>query len=334
VSLAGLTPEDSGRVFLDTLRALGATIPSVSICVIFNGTAGGHRAERFRRWIDARRPPGCLLQPTLQPGAAVSLAAQAVRNGCSTLVAAGGDGTLNEVVNGLLSVPGAADSVRLGILPLGTVNVFAHETGIPQDLDAAWHTITSGHPTPVWLPSIQLASEPPRFFLQMAGAGLDASAVEQVNLGLKKSAGAAAYVLSAIKAHKNGVAPLQCAIRSHTHSNPDPPTQTCLAIVGNGRFYGGSLTLFPHASPFTGQLQVVTFARMSWLTLAGCTLAALCRRLHRAPGVRLHLADTVSFTANTRIPIQVDGDLAGILPAQITARAARLLLLTPRKFGV
>ncbi len=98
-------------------------------CVIFNPSARGEKAEVFCSKI-ASLYPNCVVRRTAAQGQARSLAAQAVREGFSTVVAAGGDGTANEVVNGIGDVPGGFGSARLGILPLGTVNVFARELGL------------------------------------------------------------------------------------------------------------------------------------------------------------------------------------------------------------
>ena len=99
-------------------------------CVIFNPVARGDKARHFRAHLDAVGHAATLLQ-TSGPGDATRLAAQAVREGFDTIVAAGGDGTLNEVVNGMASEPRGLDGARLGLLPLGTVNVFARELEIP-----------------------------------------------------------------------------------------------------------------------------------------------------------------------------------------------------------
>ena len=106
-------------------------------CVIFNPTARGEKAKRFRRHLDAFGSQ-CALKLTAAMGDARRLAAEAVVEGCGTVVAAGGDGTLNEVLNGIGDVPNGFDQARLAVLPLGTVNVFARELGIPTRLDRAW----------------------------------------------------------------------------------------------------------------------------------------------------------------------------------------------------
>src|ERR1051326_8744116 len=111
-------------------------------CVIFNPTARGEKAKRFRRHLDEIGKE-VALKMTAAPDDARRLSAEAVREGFDTIVAAGGDGTVNEVLNGMGDAEGFK-ATRLGVLPLGTVNVFAQELGISSKLEAAWETIRKG----------------------------------------------------------------------------------------------------------------------------------------------------------------------------------------------
>src|SRR5438132_12828017 len=128
------------------------------ICVIFNPTARGERAKRFRRHLDAIGAE-CALKPTTAPGGGRALAGEAVREGFEVIVAAGGDGTLNEVLNGMGDAPNGFEQARLGVLPLGTVNVFARELGIPIKLESAWETICRGHESRIDLPTVQYSAQ-------------------------------------------------------------------------------------------------------------------------------------------------------------------------------
>src|SRR6266480_3952128 len=121
------------------------------ICVIFNPAARGEKALRFRAHLN-RLSHQCTLKPTTAVGSGQTLAAEAVREGFETVVAAGGDGTLNEVLNGIGDEPDGYARVRLGVLPLGTVNVFAREIGMPLDLRRAWKVIRRGRESVIDLP--------------------------------------------------------------------------------------------------------------------------------------------------------------------------------------
>ena len=152
-------------------------------CVIFNPVARGEKAKRFGKYLE-RIASECALKPTTGPGNARALAAEAVRDGFVTIVAAGGDGTLNEVLNGLGDVPGGLDAARLGVLPLGTVNVFAKEHGVPSNLVAAWEVIRRSREQRIDLGQAEWMDHTRpqrRYFAQLGGVGLDARAVELVD---------------------------------------------------------------------------------------------------------------------------------------------------------
>src|SRR5688572_33036227 len=151
-------------------------------CVIFNPAARGDKARQFRQYL--AQLGNCQFKPTTGTGAARTLAAEAVRNGIETIVAAGGDGTLNEVLNGIGDVPGGFEKTRLAVMPLGTINVFALETGIPPAPEAAWAIIENGNEVLIDVAesTFQTRDGPQtRYFVQMAGAGLDARAIELVD---------------------------------------------------------------------------------------------------------------------------------------------------------
>jgi len=163
--------------------------------VIFNPTARGEKARRFRRHLDEIGAE-CALKQTTFAGGARPLAAEAIHEGFELVVAAGGDGTLNEVLNGIGDVPGGFERICLGVLPLGTVNVFAKELGLPSDLHRAWRTLRQGREDQIDLPQVTCAMNgvnEHRYFAQLAGAGLDARAIELVDWQLKKKLGPLAY---------------------------------------------------------------------------------------------------------------------------------------------
>src|SRR3989442_3147737 len=112
----------------------------MKICVIFNPAARGEKAQRFREHL-AMLSTQCVLKPTYAAGAGRALAAEAVREGFEIIVAAGGDGTVNEVLNGIGDEPEGFSRACLGVLPLGTINVFARELNLPSQFTPAWDVI-------------------------------------------------------------------------------------------------------------------------------------------------------------------------------------------------
>ena len=125
--------------------------------MIFNPAARGEKARRFRKHLDAIGTESTLKQTTAT-GDARRLAAEAVREGFEIVVAAGGDGTLNEVLNGMGDAPEGFERARLGVLPLGTVNVFARELALPTRLDLAWEIVRRGPELRIDLPSVEFSA--------------------------------------------------------------------------------------------------------------------------------------------------------------------------------
>ena len=292
--------------------------------IVFNPTARGDQARRFREALEALAP-GAELFPTPGPDSAAELAAGAARRGVEILIAAGGDGTVSEVADGLASVPGALDAVRLGIIPLGTINVFARELGIPRHLDRAWQVIQDERELRVDLPRVELRDRDAprrRHFVQLAGCGLDSRAIAAVDWKWKKRVGPLAYVAAVLGAMQ-GVQP-RVSVRAGGRS-----VEGELVLVGNGRFYGGEVAVFPHASLRDGRLDVRVFPRVTFLTLCRFGLAWLRRRpLGRSVAAHLQGA-CLELASPAPVPVEVDGDNVGHLPATFTVPRERLRVLVP-----
>ena len=320
VQPAGRCPVTFG---LDLPLALGKKWP-VRTCVIFNPTAKGDKARRFRQHLD-ELARSSLLKLTRGPGDARPLAAEAVREGFEVVVAAGGDGTVNEVVNGIADCPDGLLRARLGVLPLGTVNVFARELGIPQQFGPAWEVIRRGRKTSIDLPRVEFGKDAGatcRRFVQMAGAGLDARAIELVRWPVKKWMGPLAYVLAGLQALAE--APARITAAAHGRS-----VTGGLVLLGNGRFYGGSYRVFPNADLRDGRLEVCVFPRINWFTLLRCGPVLLgARRLPESVVTRFQ-SDSLALSSPAPAPFEVDGDLAGHLPARFGFEPLPLQVLVP-----
>lgn len=293
-------------------------------CVIFNPAAKGQKAERFRRCLDAIAAE-CALKRTTAPGDARTLAAEAIRGGFETIFAAGGDGTLNEVLNGFADVPGGFARARLGVLPLGTVNVFARELGLPTQPDAAWQVLRRAGETQIDLPCVEHGPPNERkrhYFAQMAGAGLDARAIELVSWSHKKKIGPLAYVVAGLKALAEKPARITVASASQSALGQ-------MVLIGNGRLYGGSFRMFPGADARDGLLDVCIFPRANWLTLIRCALPLLlAKRLPEGAVVRFR-SESFALTSESPAPFEIDGELAGHLPATFSVKRAGLRVLVP-----
>jgi YegS/Rv2252/BmrU family lipid kinase len=247
-------------------------------CVIFNPVARGEKARRFRAQL-GELSPHCVLKATAGPGGGRPLAAEAVRDGCETVVAAGGDGTLNEVLNGIGDVADGFAKTRLALLPLGTVNVFAKELGVPANLHRAWEVVLAGRTRCLDVASVDfmLKGKPARrYFVQMAGAGMDARAVELVEWKQKKRLGVLAYIIAALRAIHGHLPSITVTVGDKTATGQ-------LVLLGNGRFYGGRYVVFPKADPADGILEVTVFPRVNWGTVLRCGWKALTGR--RSPSL-------------------------------------------------
>ncbi len=296
----------------------------VRACVIFNPAAKGGKARQFRRHLDTLGPD-CALKPTTAPGAARTLAAEAAREGFEIIVAAGGDGTVNEVLNGMGGDPANFSRVRLGVLPLGTINVFARDLGLPLDWRRAWGTIRKGRVSVIDLPEVEFTvngASQRRYFVQLAGAGLDARAVELVNWNLKKTIGFFAYVVAALKAMRVRQSP----ITTEGVLNPATGEQV---LIGNGRLYGGPFVIFPEAKLSDGLLDVCVFPRATWGTLFACVWGLVTGRLHKAGGAHHFQAESFVLTSPTRTPLELDGEQVGELPARFSVQRQALRVIVP-----
>lgn len=292
--------------------------------MIFNPAAKGEKARRFRRHLDEISTQSTL-KLTTGPNDARRLAEEAVKEGFVNIVAAGGDGTVNEVLNGIGDAPDGFKRARLGVLPLGTVNVFARELGIPAKPEPAWRIILSGQEACIDLPSVSYGSNGSarkRYFVQMAGAGLDARAVELVAWQMKKRLGVLAYILAGLRALASAPANITAAGGAHRATGG-------LVLIGNGKLYGGSFRVFPKADLRDGLLEICVFPRVNWLTLARCGPRLLMRGDLPASATTVFQTESLSLTSVGRVPFELDGELVGDLPATFTVARSLLRVIVP-----
>jgi diacylglycerol kinase (ATP) len=294
------------------------------LCVIFNPAAKGEKAKRFRRHLDTIGVD-CALKPTTRPGGGRELALEALCEGYETIVAAGGDGTMNEVLNGIGDAPDGFARVRLAVLPLGTANVFARELRVPIHLRRAWDVIRRGRERKIDLPQAEFSANGKierRYFAQLAGAGVDARAVELVDWATKKKTGYGAYIVAGLKAV--GETKPEISV-----TGPNCLTSGEQVVVGNGRLYGGPFLLFPQATLGDGLLDVCVIPRANWAAVAACAVGVVTGTLSRRAGMRHFQAESFSLTAPKRTPLELDGELVGDLPAKFGISPEKLRVIVP-----
>jgi diacylglycerol kinase (ATP) len=260
---------------------------------------------------------------TTAPGDARRLAAEAVAEGFEVIAAAGGDGTINEVLNGIGDAPDGFDRARLGVLPLGTVNVFARELKIPLKLERAWEVLRRGRELKIDLPRVEFSLNGIRktqFFAQLAGAGFDARAIELVDLSVKKKIGPLAYIVAGLKALREKKVKITAHARGQNFTGE-------LILIGNGKFYGGSFGVFPAADLRNGRLEVCIFPRVNWPTLFRCAPGFLTRQKLPENAVRRFSAASFELSGEPAAAFELDGERVGNLPATFSIEREKLRVI-------
>ena len=274
------------------------------------------------------------LRETGGPGDAAALAREAAREslkgaGDDLLVVAGGDGTINEAVNGLVVAggPGAGSALPLAIIPLGTANVLAHEIGLATRREAVAGAIATGPVRRISLGRARAAGAPTRCFILMAGVGFDAHVVEGVDLGLKRRIGKGAYVWESLRQIVGFDFPdyrITLDGRTVTASS---------AIIANARSYAGPFVAAPEASLASPGFQVLLFRRGGALAVARSALALFRNALHRLPEVTLLEGRRIRIEGPAGDPVQGDGDTLTRLPVEIETLPDALDLVVPGASG-
>lgn len=259
--------------------------------VIMNPSAHSERAKESLATI-RRLASGADLQFTSGPDDARRFAADAAKAGARIVVACGGDGTVSEVANGL-----AGSSTTLGVMPLGTMNVFAKELDLPSDLDAAWRVIESGVTREIDLPTANGAH-----FIQLAGVGLDAQVVKETSWASKKRLGPLSYIFSAAQIASRRPPILRV-------ETDDEIREGSFVLVGNGRYYGAKLVLFPHARPDDGRLDVLIFKNLGYLDIARYIGGVLIGHHTDMADVEYFQTSELSVTCESPVPVELDGEL-------------------------
>lgn len=293
-------------------------------CVIFNPAARGNKARHFRRYLD-EIAAHCALKATSGPGDARRLAAEAVRDGFELIVAAGGDGTVNETLNGLGDAPNGFARARLGVLPLGTINVFARELGIPGKVERAWDVLRRGNEMKIDLPWAEFSANGTtrkQYFVQLAGGGLDARAIELVSWSLKKKIGPLAYVMAGMQALGEQKPTITVQTNGKTAEGE-------LVLIGNGRYYGGSFDIFPAAKYASGTFEVCVLPRMTWKTLIHCGPHLLLRGKLPESAVQRLQGARLTLVTPAKAAFELDGEWVGNLPATFGLEPQALRVAVP-----
>src|SRR5262245_53492026 len=282
-------------------------------CVNMNPAARSERARRWEKWLRARCSEAFFCA-TVWAGDAQSRAREAVAEGYERIVAAGGDGTIHEVANGL-----AGSSAALGLMPMGTMNVFANELGLPaNDLGRCWDIICRGRTREIDLPTAN-----GRHFVQLAGVGLDAQVVKETSRALKRNFGPLSYLISAAQ-----IAARQPP-RLLIESEDAVAKEGSFVLVGNGRLYGGPFPFFKNAVLNDGLLDVVVFKELGYLEIIKYLQRVLFSSEIRLPEIEYFQTRRLRVASDEEVPVEIDGELVDRCPVEFGIHERKLRVLAP-----
>lgn len=295
---------------------------STRFLIVRNPAAGHARQQHIESIVSALNAQGaaCVdLYETSGPGDAVSAVAARASH-YDVVVAAGGDGTVNEVLNGLRE----HSQTTLGIIPCGTTNVLATELGLPSSTPKIAAVLGAGHTRTIYPGT---ANE--RRFGMMVGIGYDAWVVDGVEPALKKKIGKLAYVLSMFRELRHfGSRRYQLQLDGENY-------EACSAVLTLGRHYAGSYILAREACLEEAEMDVVlvqTARPMAFLLMLLVLPLGLASRLPfmKTVKARQALIRMISPAAGAPEKLQADGDIAGTLPTTITVATTPMRVLAPR----
>jgi diacylglycerol kinase (ATP) len=294
------------------------------LLVVFNPTAGRRRQGRLAATLRHLESAGCdlALRETTARGDAERFAreAAALTNGAAAdlFVVAGGDGTINEAVNGLIAARNGVPLPALAVVPLGTANVLAQEIGLSTAPAAIARDIAAGLPR-----AIHIGSANGRCFTMMAGVGFDAHVVAGVSPALKRRLGKLAYVLESLRQlFRFGFPRYRVTIDGSVHD-------AASVIVAKGHFYGGRFVCAPEARLEAPEFQVCLFERGGRWNAIRYALALALGRLPRLGDYRIVSGRSVVIEGPPGDPVQGDGDIIARLPVCIELVSQPLRVVVP-----
>jgi diacylglycerol kinase family enzyme len=267
--------------------------------VIFNPVAGRRRAAALWKVLDLLVENGIKVEvaETQHAGHATELAREAARDGFGMVVAAGGDGTIAEVANGLIG-----SATALGVIPLGTANVLAKEYRLSTSPRAIANALAYQRTALLW-PGVARMQGREHVFVQMVGLGFDGAVVHGLQPLLKRVIGRGAYVWQSVwESVAYGFPKLRLSIDGKEY-------EAASVVVSKGRLYGGPYMLAPNALPTQPGFQVALFENSGTFPALLSGAALPLGLLPRCPGVRVVAGTQVEFAPlNGPILTQSDGD--------------------------
>jgi len=269
-----------------------------------------------------RRIPNAQVFISANAGDAIHATKKALRHGYDMIVAAGGDGTLNEVVNAL---PESDRKIALGLIPLGTGNDFARTFDIPTDIDDAIAVIAAHHIRPIDL--VRFKSDEVRYFVNVSAGGFSGLVGEKLTPEMKKTWGPLAYLRGAAAALPD-LRPYRTIV---SLDNKESLTLNLYdVVIANGRYVGGGTNIAPEASVDDGMLDVILIREQSPAELAVLAARLALGNHLSTEGVVFRRAKRVTVNAEPRMQFNVDGELVGNEPAEFEVLPRALQFVVPK----
>lgn len=285
------------------------------ILLIYNPIAGRRRGALLREVLAALQASGTdvTVRETAARGDAERLAREAGDEPFDVVAVAGGDGTINEVINGL-------DFARstLAIVPMGTANVLAREIGLPVEPEAIARTIATGAPR-----AIHVGRANDHRFVMMAGVGFDAHVVANIDPQLKQRIGKGAYVWESL------VQMVRFGDRRYRVDLADQTFDVGSLVIANGHFYGGDFVCAPDARLDLARLDACLFMGSGRINAMRYSTALVTGRLDKLSDVKVLPTDRIVVSGPAGEPVQGDGDIIAHLPATISLDPQQLKILAP-----
>jgi YegS/Rv2252/BmrU family lipid kinase len=303
----------------------------VKVRFIVNPTAGSGEFQKLLFEATAHLSRlGCTVErvETKAKGDALRLAHQAARKSFDVAVAVGGDGTINEVCNGLVNTDTA-----LGVLPAGTANVYAADVGIPiwwplnpKAVREAAEIICTGQRRQIDLGRLTLIDGTSRYFLMWCGIGLDAAISQVVRSEDTRRLGYGAWVVSGLMVALDFMG-TRATIITDTGLIKK---RLLLAVISNGQLYGRVWRLAPEAKMDDGLLDVGIMTGHGWPSTVKHLVGLTLRQHVRDPDFYLYRTTHLYLSAKEPLPVHVDGEPVGATPAQIDVAPLALQVILPQ----
>ncbi|MHB8791954.1 MAG: diacylglycerol/lipid kinase family protein [Thermoleophilia bacterium] len=277
----------------------------MKIPLIYNPAAGSCGERRAMKIATALESYGAVVVPmgTKARGDATVLARKAADSGAGRIVVAGGDGTINEVVNGM-----AGRDIDLAVIPVGTVNVLAKALSIPSHVNDACRLAVRGESIPL---DLGIAGD--RYFTLMAGVGFDALTIKNLDPVLKRALRHAAFPISGIKTLVTEELPL-IKVKGGGHE-----TEGYFVVAANSRYYGGRFGPTPLAHMQDGLLDFCVLKEKSFTEMIRFWVSALLKEQLDEPLAEYFRSDMAEINCPSGKPVlvQTDGEIVGELPVKI-----------------